>query len=212
MAQDYSEAARLYKLAADQGHKYALTIWVCPTITAAVPRDYSEAARSTSWPQTRTICMRNTIWVSATISAAGTADYHEAARLYTLAAIQGHAEAQYDIGLCYEDGIGAPKITATLSITGVWLRQEHVYACVRLARYYQNQGHCRNRQRGCAAAQSGGRQGNAEAQYELGLCYHKGVGVPIDLKQAQRLYKMAADQGYGWLRKRLRLCHRWCTY
>ena len=33
-------------------------------------------------------------------------DYTEAAGLYRLAADQGHADAQFHMGLCYMDGIG----------------------------------------------------------------------------------------------------------
>jgi TPR repeat protein len=39
-------------------------------------------------------------------------------------------------------------------------------------------------------------QGNAEAQYNLGLLYRRGHGVPQDLAQALVWYKKAAEQGY----------------
>ena len=38
-------------------------------------------------------------------------------------------------------------------------------------------------------------QGNAAAQYNLGLLYEKGKGVPQDDKEAVRLYRLAAEQG-----------------
>lgn len=38
-------------------------------------------------------------------------------------------------------------------------------------------------------------QGYAEAQYKLGLMYHKGKDVPRDDKEAVRWYRMAAEQG-----------------
>jgi TPR repeat protein len=37
--------------------------------------------------------------------------------------------------------------------------------------------------------------GNAEAQYNLGLCYEKGLGVKTDMDEAVKWYQMAANQG-----------------
>lgn len=49
-------------------------------------------------------------------------------------------------------------------------------------------------------------QGLAEAQYNLGLMYHKGHGVPQDATQSERWYRQAAVQGIaeaqtnlGWM-------------
>lgn len=38
-------------------------------------------------------------------------------------------------------------------------------------------------------------KGDAKARYELAVMYHRGMGVPRDLKQAARWYRMAAEQG-----------------
>ena len=60
---------------------------------------------------------------------------------------------------------------------------------------------------GVAAAQNGdfatalkeleplAEQGHAKAQYNLGVMYEKGLGVPQDDKEAVRLYRLAAEQG-----------------
>jgi clan AA aspartic protease (TIGR02281 family) len=40
-------------------------------------------------------------------------------------------------------------------------------------------------------------QGDAAAQNDLGVLYHKGSGVPKNLQEAARLYKLSADQGYA---------------
>ena len=40
-------------------------------------------------------------------------------------------------------------------------------------------------------------QGNARAQYNLGIMYANGQGVPEDDVQAARWYRMAAEQGYA---------------
>ena len=39
--------------------------------------------------------------------------------------------------------------------------------------------------------------GDSVAQYNLGLMYHNGWGVPQDYKEAIRLYTLAAGQGYA---------------
>ncbi|PWL66218.1 MAG: hypothetical protein DBY30_05255 [Verrucomicrobia bacterium] len=39
------------------------------------------------------------------------------------------------------------------------------------------------------------RQGDAEAQFYLGLCYNYGDGVEKDLSEAVKWYRKAADQG-----------------
>ena len=38
-------------------------------------------------------------------------------------------------------------------------------------------------------------QGNADAQFNLGLMYEKGWGVPQDYKTAMKWYRLAAEQG-----------------
>jgi len=50
------------------------------------------------------------------------------------------------------------------------------------------------------------KQGNVEAQYNLGMMYRAGRGVPRDVKEAGKWYRMAAEQGHplaqfnlGWM-------------
>ena len=40
-------------------------------------------------------------------------------------------------------------------------------------------------------------QGNASAQYSLGMAYEKGQGVPQDYQEALKWYRLAAAQGYA---------------
>ena len=64
-------------------------------------------------------------------------------------------------------------------------------------------------QKGLAAAHSGdfatalrewtplAKQGNADAQYNLGVMYNEGKGVPQDDKTAVMWHRLAAEQGYA---------------
>ncbi len=39
-------------------------------------------------------------------------------------------------------------------------------------------------------------QGDADAQFKLGYLYAKGLGVPVDAKEAERWFGKAAEQGH----------------
>ena len=44
-------------------------------------------------------------------------------------------------------------------------------------------------------------------QNELGACYENGFGVEKDFKEAERLYRLAAEQGYSYGQWNLALCY-----
>lgn len=50
-------------------------------------------------------------------------------------------------------------------------------------------------------------QGNAEAQYSLGVCYRCGDGVEKNLEEAIKWYKKAAEQGYARAQHNLGICY-----
>jgi len=125
-------------------------------------------------------------------------DYVEAARLYRLAAEQGHADAQYNLGCLFKNGQGVAqddveamrwyRLAAEQGLAkaqvllglgfnyGRGVKQDYVEA----ARWFR------------LAAE----QGNAHAQYLLGVKLSKGQGVKKDYVEAARLYRLAAEQGY----------------
>lgn len=51
-------------------------------------------------------------------------------------------------------------------------------------------------------------QGNAEAQYILGVSYHDGEGVPQDYAEAVKWYRKAAEQGYASAQFNLGIMYR----
>ena len=50
-------------------------------------------------------------------------------------------------------------------------------------------------------------QGDARAQFNLGLCYDKGHGVPRDYAEAVKWYRKAADQGLAVAQSNLGACY-----
>ena len=75
-------------------------------------------------------------------------------------------------------------------------------------------------QKGLAAAERGdfatalrewtplAEQGTAGAQFNLGVMYYKGEGVPQDYKTAVKWYRLAAEQGYAYAQFNLGLMYR----
>ena len=51
-------------------------------------------------------------------------------------------------------------------------------------------------------------RGNADAQNNLGFCYHEGQGVPQDYDEAVKWYLKAADQGFAFAQNNLGFCYQ----
>ena len=47
-------------------------------------------------------------------------------------------------------------------------------------------------------------QGDADAQYAVGLCYEEGMGVEVDLDEAREWYQRAAKQGHKEAKRHLK--------
>jgi len=52
-------------------------------------------------------------------------------------------------------------------------------------------------------------QGNADAQYQLGLCYFNGNGVRRNYTKAAVWFRMAAEQGHTHAQYQLWWCLNW---
>ncbi len=50
-------------------------------------------------------------------------------------------------------------------------------------------------------------QGEPRAQYNLGVCYKFGVGVPKDYNEAVKWYRLAAQQGHPQAQCNLGVCY-----
>ena len=109
--QDYKEAVRLYRLAAEQGHAKAQSnLGLMYAKGHGVTQDYKEAIRlyRLSVAQGDAGAQTN-LGVMYAQGQGVTQDYKEAIRLYRLAAGQGDAVAQNSLGEMYRDGKGAAQ-------------------------------------------------------------------------------------------------------
>ena len=104
-------------------------------------------------------------------------DYVEAAKWFRLAAAQGTARAQYELGYLYYSGRGVPQDYA---------------AAAELFRL--------------AAVQEGSKA-QAGAQFFLGVMYENGEGVTQNYAQAVMWYRRAAAQGYPFAQLNLGLLY-----
>jgi TPR repeat protein len=108
MPQDHRKAARLFRLAADQGHAQAqLMLGVCYARGEGVPQSHSEAARYFGLAADQGIASAQYNYAVCNATGDGVPQDHSvAARYYRLAADQGHALAQFSIARCYTKGEG----------------------------------------------------------------------------------------------------------
>jgi len=103
-------------------------------------------------------------------------NYVEAVKWYRKAADQGNADAGNNLGCMYYNGLGVEK-SDTEAVK--WLykaaKQGNVAAYENLVNMAEN--------------------GNADAQYNLGIMYEVGLGVKKSITEAKKWYTKAADQG-----------------
>jgi TPR repeat protein/serine/threonine protein kinase len=137
----------------------------------------------------------------------------EAVVWYRKAADLGHAQAQVNLGYCYENGEGVLK-DAKEAI--VWYRkaadqgdadgQNGLAWC-----YREGIGIVQDSKKAvhlyCKAAD----QGHASAQNSLGRCYKTGTGIEKDVKKAVLWYRKAAEQGHDKAQNELGNCYYYGT-
>jgi TPR repeat protein len=170
--QDKTQAARLFRQAAEQGFADAqINLGLCYEEGEGVPQDKAQAARLFRQAADQGNAMA--LYTLGVIYETGDGvpqDKAQAARLFLLATDQGFTGTPSDFGIRDKEGNGVLDHTGPASVFGVWAQ--------------------RARQLRQAAD-----QGDAVTQYVLGLCYKTGEGVPQDKAQAARLFRQAADKG-----------------
>ncbi len=126
------------------------------------------------------------------------ANYAEAVRWFRRAAEQGHADAQFQLGLMYMRGQGAQLIGHAAAVD--WMRksaeQGNANGQNGLGFMYQHGlGMVIDHAEAVKWYRKAVRKGLASAQYNLGTMYQHGQGLPADHVKALAYYEMAAAQG-----------------
>jgi TPR repeat protein len=124
-------------------------------------------------------------------------DYAEAVKWYRLAAEQGEAKAQFNLGHMAGHGQGGPQDYAEAA---KWFRlaadQGNLKAISSLGfMYASGQGVPQDYAEAAKLYRLAAEQGNAPAQHNLGVMYTNGQGVPQDHVVAHMWFNLAAAQG-----------------
>jgi TPR repeat protein len=199
IAQDYKEAVKWVRLAAEQGDaKAQLRLGVAYYEGKGVPQDYAEAVKwfrlaAEQGDADAQFCLGLALFKGEGIAQ----DYKEAVKWYRLAAEQGNALAQGNLGAAYADGQGAPQdYKEAVKWCRLAAEQGNAPAQFTLGvRCFKGEGVPQDYKEAVKWYRLAAKQGEAFAQYHLGVCYANGQGVPQDYAQAYAWINMAATQG-----------------
>ena len=199
--QDYAEAVKHYKIAAEQGHA-AAQCWFgfCYEKGHGVTQSWTEAVK---WYKLAAgqceMYAQNNLGNCYYYGNGVTKDYYEAVKWYKLAAEQGLANAQNALGNRYYNGEGVTK-DYTEAVKWYRLAAEQGHASAQNAlgnRYYNGEGVTKDYTEAVKWYRLAAEQGEMYAQYNLGNCHYYGNGVAKDYYEAAKWYRLAAEQGHA---------------
>ena len=115
------------------------------------------------------------------------------------AANRGHINAQYQLSICYAQGIGVRR---SISEAARYLEMAayggHIGAQAELGYCYETgYGVVRNMPEAIRWYRIAADQGSRDAKNNLAFCYQKGKGVAKDVRQAIHYYEEAASAGHA---------------
>jgi len=197
--QDYKEAVRWFRRAAEQGYDLAqFQLGMLYVTGEGVPQDYKEAMRWIRLAADQGLAdAQHALGLLYYRGEGVKQDYAEAARWYRLAADQGYALAQFNLGQLYYDGNGVSQdYTEALRWYRLAAEQGYAAAQLELGRLYEN-GHGVKQDYVEAARwyRLAADQRYAKAQAQLGRLYYEGKGVPQNATEAAHWFRLAAEQG-----------------
>ncbi|MGN0204946.1 MAG: hypothetical protein ACI4BB_10410 [Coprococcus sp.] len=136
-------------------------------------------------------------------------DVEKAFVCFRQSASQGHVEAQYQLSVCYDKGIGVRR---SISEAAKWCQMAayggHAQAQSEIGYCYEyGQGVVRNIREAVRWYEIASDQGNIEAKNNLAFCYQKGKGVIKNVQKAIQLYQEAADAGHASAQYNLGFCY-----
>ena len=123
----------------------------------------------------------------------------EVVRLWEGAAEQGHAHAQYNLGIMYDNGHGVDvNYKKAIEWYEKAAKQGLAEAQCNLGGMYENgDGVDVNYKKAIEWYEKAAEQGHTDAQYNLGGMYYHGEGVDVNYKKAIEWYEKAAEQGHA---------------
>jgi TPR repeat protein len=189
--QNFGEAARLYKLAADAGLKEAqYNLGVLYHRGDGVELDYADAGLKEAQGELGSLYY-NGQGVAKNI--------YEAFRLRKRAADQGYIPAAVALGGQYLEGglYGVAQSTEkALELFQLGANEGNAIGQLALGgMYHHGRGVTQNFTEAARLYKLAADAGLKEAQGELGLLYYHGQGVAKNINEAARLFRLAADQG-----------------
>ncbi|KAF9549957.1 hypothetical protein EC957_002017 [Mortierella hygrophila] len=124
-------------------------------------------------------------------------DYQAAMECYLKAANQGCIEAQFNVGVLYDEGNGVPQDFAKAM---EWYRMAADQGDARAqcnigAMYREGSGVPQDFSKAMEWFRLAADQGHTYTQFNIGFMYEEGKGVPQDIAKAMEWFRMAADQG-----------------
>ena len=207
VSQDYAEAVKWYRKAAEQGNAYG-RYWLGRSYAEGkgVAQDYAEAVKWFRAAAEQGHAGAQNWLGSCYFNARGLPrDSGEAVKWFRKAAEHGLADAQCNLGLCYHSGHGvaqdygeAVKWFRKAAEQGYAVAQNNLGWC-----YANGQGVAQDYGEAVKWYRKAAEQGDADAQFNLGCCYEKGKGVARDYAEAVKWYRKAADQWHARAREKL---------
>lgn len=130
-----------------------------------------------------------------------------------------HPDAQYCLGICYQDGLGMKRADPERAVE--YYRRGAIGTHVRVSKgggharcqgilgycYGQGVGVSKDEEHALIWYERAASQGEAVAIYNVGYCYEEGLGVPKDENQAIIWYQRAADLGNAFAQNSLGYCY-----
>ena len=117
---------------------------------------------------------------------------------------QGDADAQFFLGLCYDQAEGFEEDDKeAVKWYRLAAKQGHAGAQLYLG------AHATDEKEAVKWYRLAAKQGYAEAQLMLGICYLAGDGVAKDEKEAVKLFRLAAEQGCVRAQHKLGTCYEY---
>lgn len=205
--QDYKEAVKWYRKAAEQGNASAQNnLGFAYAKGKGVPQDYKEAVKwyRKAAEQGEASAQYN-LGLAYAKGDGIQQDYKGAVKWYRKAAEQGHSDAQWNLGYAYYHGKGLHKdCDEALKWHKKSAEQGNVCGQYYLSGVYRSYGTKEDNKTAVKWLMMAAEKGFAPAQYALAESYAEGVGVKQNYTEAIKWFKKAAEQGYDDAESRLK--------